>query len=204
MVVLLLVLAAGLVAMGCVKADRVRRWRRSFNPSAPELPDSAFVAARVVLFGMAGVGVFSAFQFMAVVADAEWSDDELSSAVSQAAEELNGTSRFGDIFGDDSGFDEESATMIEDEVVEHGGGGAPQSGVDRRPRSLEQAFRRRLHSPGRRRGRSLLRARRTYALEGRGLRTSGDRGQPRHRDRSELRLRGDEPQGRMLTPHPRP
>ncbi|MFE4217529.1 hypothetical protein [Streptomyces sp. NPDC056844] len=127
---LLLVLAAGLVAMGCVKADRVRRWRRSFSPSAPELPDSAFVAARVVLFGMAGVGVFSAFQFMAVVADAEWSDDELSGAVSQATEELNGTSRFGDLFGDDSGFDEESATMIEDEVVEHGGGGAPQSGVN--------------------------------------------------------------------------
>ncbi|MFE6935549.1 hypothetical protein ACFVDT_26370 [Streptomyces sp. NPDC057699] len=138
MVVLLLVLAAGLVAMGCVKADRVRRWRRSFNPSAPELPDSAFVAARVVLFGMAGVGVFSAFQFMAVVADAEWSDDELSSAVSQAAEELNGTSRFGDIFGDDSGFDEESATMIEDEVVEHGGGGAPQSGVDAGPAPLNK------------------------------------------------------------------
>ncbi|MGW1101285.1 hypothetical protein ACWD5W_36395 [Streptomyces sp. NPDC002455] len=138
MVVLLLVLAAGLVAMGCVKADRVRRWRRSFNPSAPELPDSAFVAARVVLFGMAGVGVFSAFQFMAVVADAEWSDDELSSAVSQATEELNGTSRFGDIFGDDSGFDEESATMIEDEVVEHGGGGAPQSGVDAGPAPLNK------------------------------------------------------------------
>ncbi|MFD4902996.1 hypothetical protein [Streptomyces sp. NPDC058411] len=138
MVVLLLVLAAGLVAMGCVKADRVRRWRRSFNPSAPELPDSAFVAARVVLFGMAGVGIFSAFQFMAVVADAEWSDDELSSAVSQATEELNGTSRFGDIFGDDSGFDEESATMIEDEVVEHGGGGAPQSGVDAGPAPLNK------------------------------------------------------------------
>ncbi|MFC9122223.1 hypothetical protein ACFTXO_20890 [Streptomyces sp. NPDC057067] len=138
MVVLLLVLAAGLVAMGCVKADRVRRWRRSFNPSAPELPDSAFVAARVVLFGMAGVGIFSAFQFMAVVADAEWSDDELSSAVSRAAEELNGTSRFGDIFGDDSSFDEESATMIEDEVVEHGGGGAPQSGVDAGPAPLNK------------------------------------------------------------------
>ncbi|MFJ2296771.1 hypothetical protein ACIOG7_34720 [Streptomyces sp. NPDC087894] len=66
---IVLVLAAGLVAMGCVKADRVRRWRRSFSPSAPELPDSALVAARVVRFGMAGVGVFSAFQFMAVVAE---------------------------------------------------------------------------------------------------------------------------------------
>ncbi|MFD5041689.1 hypothetical protein ACFWNI_32060 [Streptomyces sp. NPDC058377] len=135
---IVLVLAAGLVAMGCVKADRVRRWRESFNPSAPELPDSAFVVARVALFGMPGIGVFSAFQFMAVVADAEWSDDELSSAVSQATEELNGTSRFGDILGDDSGFDEESATMIEDEVVEHGGGGAPQSGVDAGPAPLNK------------------------------------------------------------------
>ncbi|MDX3434037.1 MULTISPECIES: hypothetical protein [unclassified Streptomyces] len=130
MVVLLLVLAAGLVAMGCVRADQVRRWRRSLSPSAPEVPDSAFVVARVALFGMAGIGVFSAFQFMAVVADAEWSDDELSHAVGQATEELNGTSRFGDIYGEDSGFDEEFATMIEDEVVENGGGGAPQSGVD--------------------------------------------------------------------------
>ncbi|MET7370546.1 hypothetical protein ABZS61_32740 [Streptomyces sp. NPDC005566] len=131
--VIVIVLAAGLVAMGCVKADRVRGWRRSFNPSAPELPDSAFIAARVVLFGMAGACLFSAFQFMAVVADAEWSDDELASAVSQATAELDGTSRFGDIFGDDSGFDEEFATMIEEEVVENGGGGAPQSGVDAGP-----------------------------------------------------------------------
>ncbi|MFG2427806.1 hypothetical protein [Streptomyces sp. NPDC048590] len=122
-------LTAGLVAMGCVKADRVRAWRESFNPSAPALPDSTFVVARVVLFGMAGIGVFTAFQFMTVVADAEWSDDELSSAVSQAAEEMDGTSRFGDIFGDDSGFDEEFATMIEEEIVENGGGGAPQDGV---------------------------------------------------------------------------
>ncbi|WP_329206808.1 hypothetical protein OG257_10830 [Streptomyces sp. NBC_00683] len=128
--VILIVLAAGLVAMGCVKADRVRGWRESFNPSAPELPDSAFVAARVVLFGMAGVAIFSVFQFMTVVADAEWSDDELNSAVSQATAELDGTSRFGDIFDDDSGFDEQFATMIEEEVVENGGGGAPQSGVD--------------------------------------------------------------------------
>ncbi|MFJ8887017.1 hypothetical protein ACIRJR_26930 [Streptomyces sp. NPDC102402] len=130
MAALLFVLAAGLVAMSCVKADRVRGWRESFNPSAPGLPDSAFVAARVVLCGMAGIGVFSAFRFMAVVADAEWSDDELAGAVSQATAELNGTSRFGDLFGDDSRFDAEFATMIEEEVVENGGGGAPQDGVD--------------------------------------------------------------------------
>ncbi|MEU1215980.1 hypothetical protein ACFYSH_04370 [Streptomyces sp. NPDC005791] len=130
MVVVVFVLATGLVAMGCVKADRIRGWRESFNPSAPELSGSAFVAARVVLFGMAGIGVFSAFQLMAVSADAEWSDDELSSAVSQATAELDGTSRLGEIFGDDSGFNQEFAKMIEEEVVENGGGGAPQSGVD--------------------------------------------------------------------------
>lgn len=193
--VILIVLAAGLVAMGCVKADRVRGWRESFNPSAPELPDSAFVAARVVLFGMAGVAIFSVFQFMTVVADAEWSDDELNSAVSQATAELDGTSRFGDIFDDDSGFDEQFATMIEEEVVENGGGGAPQSGVDSRLHSVEQTLRRRLHGHGLRRRRSLLRTRRTHAVEGRGLYAPWDSRQPRHGDRPELRLRGDKPQG---------
>lgn len=131
--VVVFVLAAGLIAMGCVKADRVRGWRESFNPSAPDIPDSAFVAARVVLFGMAGLGIFAAFQLMAVVADQEWSDDELSSAVSHATADLDGTSRFGDIFEEDDddagGFDERFATMIEEKVIEKGGGGAPQSGV---------------------------------------------------------------------------
>ncbi|MEV0494556.1 hypothetical protein [Streptomyces atratus] len=130
MVTLIFVLVAVLVAMGCLKAARVRGWRRSFNPSAPELPDSAFVVGRVLLFGMAGIGVYTAFQSMAVSADAEWSDDELTSAVSQATTALDGASRFGDIFGDDSSFDDEYARMIEEEVVEHGGGGAPQTGVD--------------------------------------------------------------------------
>ncbi|MFJ8982012.1 hypothetical protein [Streptomyces sp. NPDC102282] len=130
MVVVAFALATGLVALGCVKADRIRRLRDSFNPSAPEISDAAFVAARVALFGMAAIGVFSAFQLMAVVADGEWSDDELTGAVSQATSELNGTSRFGEIFDDGSGFDEEFATMIEEEVVENGGGGAPQGGVD--------------------------------------------------------------------------
>ncbi|MEW1872464.1 MULTISPECIES: hypothetical protein [Streptomyces] len=48
-----LVLAAVLLAMACVKADRVRAWRESFNPSAPEVPDSAFVVARLTLVTMA-------------------------------------------------------------------------------------------------------------------------------------------------------
>ncbi|MFJ2296772.1 hypothetical protein ACIOG7_34725 [Streptomyces sp. NPDC087894] len=45
----------------------------------------------------------------------------------------------GDIYGDDSGFDEEFATMIEDEIVENGGGGAPQSGVDADAAASNQA-----------------------------------------------------------------
>ncbi|MER5552739.1 hypothetical protein ABT001_13825 [Streptomyces sp. NPDC002793] len=125
-----LILAVGLVAMGCVKAERVRGWRTFSNPSAPEISDSVFVLARVVLFGTAAVCVFSGFRLLAVSADAEWSDDELSSVVSQATSELHGTSRFGDTFGDDSGFDQDIAKMIEEEVIENGGGGAPQSGVD--------------------------------------------------------------------------
>ncbi|MFJ5034614.1 hypothetical protein ACIQB5_42700 [Streptomyces sp. NPDC088560] len=58
----LLIGAAVLLAMACVKADRVRAWRDSINPSAPEVPDSAFVAARVVLVTMAGIGVYTAVQ----------------------------------------------------------------------------------------------------------------------------------------------
>ncbi|MFF4093050.1 hypothetical protein ACFYYY_04165 [Streptomyces sp. NPDC001834] len=139
MVVFIFLLAATLVAMGCLKADRVRAWRRSFNPSAPELPDSAFVVGRIFLFGMAGIGAYTAFQFMAVSANSEWSDDELASAVSQATTALDGASRFGDIFGDDSGFNDEYAKMIEDEVIEHGGGGAPQTGVDAAPADTNKA-----------------------------------------------------------------
>lgn len=48
-----LVLAAVMLAMACVKADRVRAWRESFNPSAPDVPDSAFVVARLTLVTMA-------------------------------------------------------------------------------------------------------------------------------------------------------
>ncbi|WP_190079637.1 hypothetical protein [Streptomyces longisporoflavus] len=69
----------------------------------------------------------------------QWNDDELTGAAEQAAAALNGSSRFGDIFGDDSGFDDEYATMTEDEVVEHGGGDAPQHGVEAAPASTNEA-----------------------------------------------------------------
>lgn len=38
--IFLFVLAALLVLMTCIKADRVRSWREALNPSAPDLPDA--------------------------------------------------------------------------------------------------------------------------------------------------------------------
>ena len=37
-----LILSAVLLAMACVKADRVRAWRTGVNPSAEELSDASF------------------------------------------------------------------------------------------------------------------------------------------------------------------
>ncbi|MFE2292337.1 hypothetical protein [Streptomyces sp. NPDC059452] len=133
MVVFTFVLAGLVVAMGCIKADRVRSWRRALNPSAPELPDAAFTVGRIVLFGMAGLCLYSAFQFMAVTANAEWSDEELASAVSQSVAEMNGMSGFGNLDGSEDDFDDENSRMIKDELIENGGGGAPQSGVAATP-----------------------------------------------------------------------
>ncbi|GAA2729827.1 hypothetical protein [Streptomyces nogalater] len=67
--VLGLALSAVLVAMACVKADRVRSWRASINPSAPNLPGSAFVAARTLFLGLAAVGVYTAVQGFGVFDD---------------------------------------------------------------------------------------------------------------------------------------
>ncbi|GAA1910515.1 hypothetical protein GCM10009837_38690 [Streptomyces durmitorensis] len=139
MIVFGFVLAAVLVGMACVTKARVRAVRQALNPSAPELPDAAFTVGRVVLLGMAGLGVFTTVQLMGASDSVEWSDDELTGAAGQAVTALDGSSRFGDIFGDDSGFDDEYATMIEDEVVEHGGGDAPQHGVDAAPAAANEA-----------------------------------------------------------------
>ncbi|MGW7079810.1 hypothetical protein [Streptomyces sp. NPDC054866] len=139
MVVVGFALAGVLVAMGCVTKDRIRAVRHALNPAAPELPDAAFAVGRVVLFSLAAVGVFTMFRLMGASDRTEWSDDELAGAAEQAVAALNGSSRFGDIFGDDSGFDDEYATMIEDEVVEHGGGDAPPNGVDAAAASTNEA-----------------------------------------------------------------
>jgi hypothetical protein len=139
LVVISFVLAAVMAAAGCITADRVRAWRSALNPSASELPGAAFAVGRVVFFGLAGVMVFTGFQLMTVSDNAEWSDDELTSAVRQATSALDGSTHYGDIYGDDSGFDAEYATMIEDKVVTKGSGDAPQLGVDAAPADTNQA-----------------------------------------------------------------
>ncbi|MET9847863.1 hypothetical protein [Streptomyces ossamyceticus] len=58
--VLGLVLAAVFLAMACVKADWVRGWRERLNPGAEEVPDAAFIAARIMFVVMAGLLVYMA------------------------------------------------------------------------------------------------------------------------------------------------
>ncbi|MFC8417603.1 hypothetical protein [Streptomyces coelicoflavus] len=129
--IFLFVLAALLVLMACIKADRVRSWRESLNPSAPDLPDAAFVVGRAVLIVMAVVCVVVGFQGLAVQDDAEWSDDELTSAVEGATQALDGSFNYGDSLEGEApaDFDGDYARKIEQEVIEHGGGDAPQLGV---------------------------------------------------------------------------
>ncbi|MEU3661361.1 hypothetical protein AB0E77_16620 [Streptomyces sp. NPDC032940] len=131
MTVFIFVLAALLLLMACAKADRVRSWRASLNPSAPDLPDAAFTAARVVLVVVAVVAVVIGIQGIAVQDDTGWSEDELTSAVEGATRALDGSSVHGGPLDGDTpaDFDGEYATTVEQEVVEHGGGDAPQLGV---------------------------------------------------------------------------
>ncbi|MFF9674798.1 hypothetical protein ACF1GS_24365 [Streptomyces eurythermus] len=126
--VLSLVLSAVLVAMACVKSDRVRSWRANINPSAPDLPDSAFVAARVLFLTLAGIGVYTAVQGFGVSDDASWSDGELTSAVRQTTDDLNGYTFQADDAGTPLAFPD-YASLIEDKVLEYGGGDAPGYGV---------------------------------------------------------------------------
>ncbi|MCD7443999.1 hypothetical protein K4B79_38045 [Streptomyces lincolnensis] len=130
--VLLLVLAAVLLGMACVRADRVRAWRAGINPSATELPDSAFTVARVLLVTMAGFSVYTAVQGFGVSDGSRWSDQELTSAVEGATASLDGSFTYGDPLEDASAdFDGDAyATTLKDEIVEHGGGDAPGFGVD--------------------------------------------------------------------------
>lgn len=130
--ILLLGLSAVLLGMACVKADRVRAWRAGINPSATELPDSAFTVARTLFVVMAGLGVYTAVQGFGVSDDSQWSDDELTSAVQGATAALDGSFTYGDPLEDASAdFDGDAyVTTLEDEIVEHGGKDAPGFGVD--------------------------------------------------------------------------
>ncbi|MFF4042150.1 hypothetical protein [Streptomyces sp. NPDC001816] len=130
--VLGLALTAVLLAMACVKADRVRAWRSSINPSAPDLPDSAFVVARVIFVTLAGLGIYTAVQAFGVSDDMAWDDSELAGAVQQAADDLDGFTYQSDDSGSPLYFDD-YASLIEDKVIQYGGGDAPQYGVDATP-----------------------------------------------------------------------
>ncbi|MGQ4415415.1 hypothetical protein ACN6LA_007567 [Streptomyces sp. SAS_269] len=126
--VFLLALCAVLLAMACVKADRVRAWRAGINPSAPQLPDSAFVVARVIFVALAVGGVYTAVQGFGVSDRMSWSDGELTSAVHQATDDLDGYAYTTDETGSSSYFtDYESLT--EEKVTRYGGGDAPETGV---------------------------------------------------------------------------
>ncbi|GEC06384.1 hypothetical protein SSP24_40390 [Streptomyces spinoverrucosus] len=129
----LFVLSALLILMACLKADVIRRWRESVNPSAPEIPDAAFVVARITLIGVAVACAVSGVQGLGVEDDLKWSDDELKSAVNQATYELDGYLYRVDESGEPVAVTDDYETLIESEVVENGGGDAPQGGVAAEP-----------------------------------------------------------------------
>ncbi|MFI8788305.1 hypothetical protein [Streptomyces sp. NPDC055105] len=126
-------MAAVLLLAACVRADRVRGWRQSLNPSAPDVPDAFFVVGRVIFLVMAGVMVFEGFNLLRVSADSGWSDDELTSAVRQATGDLDGWMYRDDGLTTDSAYFDDYASLLEDKVIQYGGGGAPQSGVGADP-----------------------------------------------------------------------
>ncbi|MGW2029985.1 hypothetical protein [Streptomyces sp. NPDC001811] len=131
MTVLLFALATVLIAMTCVRANRVRAWREAMNPSAPEISDSSFTVARVLLLTMAAFGIYYGFQSIALTDDADWSAEELTSAVRGATDDLDGDTLYvgpHEAPSVDSGGD--YALKVEDTVAEHGGGDSPRTGVD--------------------------------------------------------------------------
>ncbi|GAA2322094.1 hypothetical protein OKJ48_09340 [Streptomyces kunmingensis] len=125
----LFVLSAALLALVFIKANWVRSVRRRTYPSGGELPTSAFVVARTVLLTMAAVGIWQGAQGLTLANDAEWSDDELSSAVHQTADDLDGYWYRESSLTHDTPYFDDYGSLIEDTVIRYGGGGAPQSGV---------------------------------------------------------------------------
>jgi hypothetical protein len=132
MAVITFALSAALVAMACVKASRVRAWRHTVNPPAPEVPDSVFTVASIMLFAVAAVGIHTGAHALSAADNGAWSDVELTSAVDGATQDLNGSFEYGDICDDgtkSADFDGEYPTKIEDKVIQYGGD-ASQFGVD--------------------------------------------------------------------------
>ncbi|MFI7388624.1 hypothetical protein [Streptomyces sp. NPDC049813] len=125
----LFVLAALLVALACVKADRVRAVRRRTYPSGGELPTSAFVLARALFLAVAAICVWQGAQALALTNDARWSDDELTDAAHQAAADLDGYWYRESSLTHDTPYFDDYASLIKERVVRYGGGGAPESGV---------------------------------------------------------------------------
>ncbi|MEV5340580.1 hypothetical protein AB0K93_19210 [Streptomyces sp. NPDC052676] len=125
------ILAAVLILIACVPADRVRSWRESLNPSAPDIPDAAFTVTRLLLVVLAGFGIYYGFQGRAAEDNMSWSDNELTSAVQAATESLDGGITYGAPLddGQPADFDGQYSIEIEQEITEHGGGDAPGYGV---------------------------------------------------------------------------
>ncbi|MER6034458.1 hypothetical protein ABT133_11180 [Streptomyces sp. NPDC001835] len=130
--VFLLVLCAVLLGMACVPADRVRAWRAGINPSAPELPGASFVVARVLFVALAIAGVCTAVQGFGVSDRMSWSDSELTSAVHQATDDLDGYAYTMDETGSSAYFTD-FASLTEEKVTRYGGGDAPEIGVSADP-----------------------------------------------------------------------
>ncbi|MGX1133560.1 hypothetical protein RKD49_005750 [Streptomyces glaucescens] len=173
--VILFVLAALLILMACVKAQRVRSWRESLNPSAPEVPDAAFAVARIALIGVAIGCVVVGVRGLGVEDGSKWSDDELKRAVEQATYELDGSLYRVDESGEPVVHTDDHETRIETEVAENGGGDAPPERCRRRPGRRQLGRRRVLQRLRERRGRRILRPHRARALEEGRLHAAGPR-----------------------------
>ncbi|MEW2620063.1 hypothetical protein [Streptomyces sp. NPDC048106] len=122
-------LSAVMILMACVKADRVRSWRSSVNPSAPDLGDGYFVVVRVVLLGMAAFGLYYGFHDLRISDQNQWSKEELAAAVRSATDDLNGK-RTDTPYEDTSDLYNGFEMTIEDTVAEHAGGSAPRFALD--------------------------------------------------------------------------
>ncbi|WP_317441959.1 hypothetical protein [Streptomyces collinus] len=87
---------------------------------------------RVIFVILAGIGIYTTIQGFGVSDDMSWDDSDLTSAVQQAADDLDGFRYQSDESGSPLYFDDYES-LIEDKVVRYGGGNAPQTGVDATP-----------------------------------------------------------------------